>query len=248
MRVNRVGVLFLVATTFGTLDAEASEPGCFPACRSGFVCSPQGQCVSACNPACAADQRCTDHGQCLDRPGSRGAPLPATKEDRPAPTTSPENVEQEPARRFALTLGVGGQQVLGGTGKWGATPEASFQYTLNPGKMAELFLGFRTRINLEAILPQFGPEVGVRVGVATKTGFVKGGFFVSLRPEVAFGHITRSKFQGALSFGGSLGPYLDIGPMVVRVPFAVQGIYVIDSRSGDAAALVAITGEAGIRF
>jgi hypothetical protein len=46
--------------------AQAPGASCTPACKSGFVCAPSGQCVSACNPSCGAHQRCTDAGTCVD--------------------------------------------------------------------------------------------------------------------------------------------------------------------------------------
>jgi hypothetical protein len=66
-----VVALLLLARLVAEPVALADAPGarapdaCFPTCRSGFVCSPSLQCVSACNPACAADQECTADGQCV---------------------------------------------------------------------------------------------------------------------------------------------------------------------------------------
>jgi hypothetical protein len=86
--------------------------------------------------------------------------------------------------------------------------------------------------------------------VASSTGLVKGGFFASLRPELAFGKLTRNRFQSAVSFGGSLGPYLEVGPVVFRLPIALQGFYTIEPRKLDNAtgSLLTVSGEAGIRF
>jgi hypothetical protein len=44
----------------------AASDACVPACRSGFVCTPSGQCVSACNPVCGPHERCTDAGTCVE--------------------------------------------------------------------------------------------------------------------------------------------------------------------------------------
>gem|GEM_PF-3430275 len=242
-------------------SASAADTKCFPTCRSGFVCSPLGQCVSACNPACSAEQSCSEQGECIDRPSARSTPPapPASAGQDPKATTAPTNDGSKPAandgaheprRRFELTLGLGAQKAFATEMPWAPTPEAAFAYTVVPGKLFEVFLGLRARINLDAAIPGFGGEVGVRIGVESPTGLVKGGFFASVRPEVVFGHLTRNHFQSAVSFGGSLGPYVEVGPVVFRLPIALQGIYTIEPRNLDneTAALLTVSGEAGIRF
>jgi hypothetical protein len=79
---------------------------------------------------------------------------------------------------------------------------------------------------------------------------VRGGFFASFRLELAFGHITQPRSQSAVSFGGSIGPYVEIGPVVLRLPIAVQGLYIPEPArfNDETAALLTVTGEAGIRF
>lgn len=49
---------------------------CFPACRSGTVCSPAGTCVSACNPACGTGETCEGSGataRCVTATADSGA-------------------------------------------------------------------------------------------------------------------------------------------------------------------------------
>lgn len=255
--------LLSILTTIVTPRAWAGESRCFPTCRSGFICSPQGQCVSACNPACSSDQRCSDLGECIDRPSPSASPAKgdASRTDEPAPKSAPgkksddsaaslATSDQERPRPFELTLGIGGQKVLGSYGQadWGVTPEAAFLYMLNAGRAVELFLGFRARINTSAVATGLGPEFGVRGGFATSSGFVRGGFFASAGPEVVFGKLTEPKFQGAVALRGSLGPYIDVGPLVARIPIAIEGIYVIDSRAQHGLGLITVSGEVGIRF
>ncbi|MEM9071753.1 MAG: hypothetical protein AAGE52_24805 [Myxococcota bacterium] len=49
----------------------ASAQQCFPECRPGFVCSPEGQCVSICNPPCGEGQICTAEARCIDDPSAQ---------------------------------------------------------------------------------------------------------------------------------------------------------------------------------
>lgn len=42
--------------------------GCFPPCRSGYLCHPDKlECVSACNPPCAASEVCSEGAECVPR-------------------------------------------------------------------------------------------------------------------------------------------------------------------------------------
>jgi hypothetical protein len=53
------------AAAQGQPSPAPASAGCFPPCRSGYLCSPTQQCVSACNPVCPQGQECTDSGQCV---------------------------------------------------------------------------------------------------------------------------------------------------------------------------------------
>ena len=58
----------------GVGNAQPKESGCFPRCRSGYLCH-QGACVSACNPPCPSSDVCGLDGQCF-RPVT-GVAVPA---------------------------------------------------------------------------------------------------------------------------------------------------------------------------
>jgi len=63
---------------------------CFPACRSGTVCSPTGTCVSACNPACGTGETCDGSGataRCVTATPDSGTPGDA------GPTTDATTVD-----------------------------------------------------------------------------------------------------------------------------------------------------------
>lgn len=87
----------------------SAEAACFPACRSGFVCS-KGQCISRCNPLCATDETCTATGECVP---SRGLTVPSAGQPAPpvtaiAPTSSPASTSAVHVHDgFYLRLGIG---------------------------------------------------------------------------------------------------------------------------------------------
>lgn len=66
---------------------SSTELNCYPACRSGYVCS-LGECISRCNPPCGPGQLCLDTGECTPL---HTAPHPAVQQPvQPAqPTYSP---------------------------------------------------------------------------------------------------------------------------------------------------------------
>lgn len=57
------GALGLLAVL--SVGQSAAAQACVPKCRSGYVCSPEGQCVSACNPPCPTGEVCTPQGECV---------------------------------------------------------------------------------------------------------------------------------------------------------------------------------------
>ena len=96
-------------------EAAAPEipPPCFPACRDGFLCGPEAQCISACNPACGAGERCTGQGQCVI--DATVAPVTPPPPSYPAPADHAAPVPEEGAEthdgillRFTIGLGGGG--------------------------------------------------------------------------------------------------------------------------------------------
>lgn len=75
------------AQTGGGMPAMPPDT-CLPRCRSGYVCSPKGQCVSACNPPCGPNELCSATGECV----APGSPVPsppgAVTGSAPAPPPS----------------------------------------------------------------------------------------------------------------------------------------------------------------
>jgi hypothetical protein len=61
-----VSALLAALCIFHVAGSDAFGQTCFPECREGYVCNPQGECVSACNPPCESDQRCIE-GECYVR-------------------------------------------------------------------------------------------------------------------------------------------------------------------------------------
>lgn len=74
-------LLLTFACGVGIASAAHAQPqgtsqgttACYPECRMGFLCSPEGQCVSACNPGCGSNAQCVGPGQCA--PLSAHAPI-----------------------------------------------------------------------------------------------------------------------------------------------------------------------------
>ena len=67
-----LGSLLTVSAVHAQESAPAPVQGpapdtsqCTPPCRDGYLCSNQGQCVSACNPACGPGEHCTSLGECI---------------------------------------------------------------------------------------------------------------------------------------------------------------------------------------
>jgi hypothetical protein len=76
----------------------AGQAGCFPACRSGFLCHEQ-QCIYACNPVCAPGQQCSDAGECV---GTATMPPGANE------SASHRSARRHDGFMLRFSLGVGG--------------------------------------------------------------------------------------------------------------------------------------------
>ncbi len=125
----------------------------------------------------------------------------------------------------------------------------AFAYTLVTGRAFELFVGARARYDFDVSVGAAGGEFGIRGVVPSTDAFVRGGLFASVRPEIGFGNLTHATAEAGLAGGGSVGPFVDIGPVVLRVPFAVQGIYSLSTQgTRHSLADLMISGEAGVRF
>jgi len=117
-----------------TVAVEQGD-GCFPPCRSGYLCHPLKQeCVQLCNPPCASGETCTEEGECV----ATGPPM--TLADSPSAAEAGD-------LRFRLVLlgrfGLGGKlknkfddQFAGGrtTAEFG--PEATLGFDLRFEKPA----------------------------------------------------------------------------------------------------------------
>lgn len=95
------------------------EPGCFPACRFGYVCA-RGRCISKCNPPCPPDQVCVGGKYCELRPSE------------PAPYEPPPPPQKGFAERshFALAFHLGfagGTEVNGAESDLGTTLGFNFR-------------------------------------------------------------------------------------------------------------------------
>ena len=72
-RGARLAALAALAALAFAGTAEAQAGNCFPACRTGYACSPSNECVSICNPPCGEGQLCTAEASCIDDPSAAQA-------------------------------------------------------------------------------------------------------------------------------------------------------------------------------
>ncbi|MEM9071800.1 MAG: hypothetical protein AAGE52_25040 [Myxococcota bacterium] len=85
--------------------AAGASAQCYPECREGFVCSPEGQCVSICNPPCGAGEFCSADARC-EPDASQTAP-PQNYAPPPSNYAAPINgaVPEPAVENPALTAG-----------------------------------------------------------------------------------------------------------------------------------------------
>ena len=198
--------LVLVVIIVGSSRAEAEGAGaCFPACRSGFVCAPDGRCVSPCNPPCSGSEVCSA-GECR------------AKTEKTTASEAPSG-EPLPERHYELGLGLGYQRV--GSLDYFA-PALAFHYVLALGLEPHLLFGLRAGAALgSSTIGEIGLDLGYRHRLGAANAAVRGGFFITVRPELWPGAsgasgTSRNAFVG----GGSLGPFIDLDRVLITLPFA----------------------------
>lgn len=200
---------------------------CNPPCESGEICS-SGQCTAkkkASSAAASGDEKAEKAEKADKAEAKSGEPLP----DRP----------------IELGLGLGFQHV--GSLDYFA-PALSFHYVLALGLEPHLLFGARVGAALgTSTVGEFGLDLGYRHRLGAADAPVRGGFFVTLRPELWPGAsgssgTSRTAFVG----GGSVGGFVELDRVIIRVPLA-----------GGAGKILAHTGtfgyfsasvEAAIRF
>lgn len=87
--------------------AASPEAACFPACRTGYLCS-AGQCISACNPACGAGERCTATAECVTDLPPPPPPAYLGTSRPPPPPPRGGGVHTHDGFMLRATLGFGG--------------------------------------------------------------------------------------------------------------------------------------------
>lgn len=203
--------------------AQADSPACFPKCRSGYLCSPQGTCVSECNPPCGSGEVCKA-GECVAQPQAT-----------PAVTRNPELVlaaglgaqvasETAPVVLTSFSAAFGGDQAFLAGVQGGVAFFKSFIGTSTVGEVG-LNLGYRGTFTRS--------DLGV-------------GFLAVFQPQVWTGT------SPLLGLGGAIGPVFTYGHLVVEVPLSVEYVAVLGDvgyfRTGEAAAVFTPSIFAGVSF
>jgi hypothetical protein len=211
-------------------QSAASDPSCFPPCRSAYVCS-RSQCVSLCNPACPSGQKCTAAGQCVARALEPPSAVPASiswSVAAPAPAvsfltpTSPPIAQREAALTPEPTptpLGPTPEPILTPAASPNAAPKLS-----NPSAAGQVVADSSTEGPSKA--QEFSPAD------AERARFSGGRYVVELLASgaggslAAYGTIAAICGSGACDadVGRAIGGFLAaLGANVVTTPLIVAG-------------------------
>ena len=215
---------FLLVCAPGLLaaPARADAPACFPKCRSGYLCSPEGKCVSECNPPCAGSEVCRA-GECI------------AQSQAPTVAKDPELV---------LAVGVGAHV---GTQ---TAPVVLTSFSAAFGGQHALLVGVQGGVAFfdsfigTSTLGEVGLNLGYR-GMFT-TSDVGIGFLAVFQPQLWTGS------NPLFGLGGAIGPVLTYKRLVVEVPLSVEYVAVIGNEgyfsTGQAAAVFTPSIFAGVSF
>ena len=204
------------------------------------MCSAEATCVSLCNPGCAGSEICTAAGECVAK--TKSSP-DASSTDGQSGGSAPR--APLPERHFELGLGLGYQRVASFNY---FTPALAFRYVLALGLEPHLLFGVRGG-------PGIGPstfgEVGLDLGYRHRFGdadsTMRGGFFVTMRPELWPG-ASGSATTGRTAFvaGGSIGGFIEWDRVILSFPIAGGGGKVLAHSGGFG--YFSACAEAAVRF
>lgn len=184
--------------------AEADEGHCFPTCRSGYVCTPEGKCVSECNPPCDNGTMCKA-GACV---------TPTSSADAAAPVET-KKLEMV----WAGGLGVHVSTVT--------APVILTSFSMAYGGDHAFIAGIQGGVAFfstfvgGATIGEVGLNVGYR-GIFTK-GDVGVGMLAVVQPQVWVGG-----YDALFGLGGAVGGVLTYKRLVIEVPLSVTRVAVVD--------------------
>jgi hypothetical protein len=235
MSARLVRVSFLGVALLMPVSAHAAE-ACFPACRAGFLCSPEGKCVSECNPRCADGESCKA-GACITK-DERAKEVRAAKDE--------EETTRE--RRFAF---FGGPSVVFASYYFEPAALPAFQMAFDARipvgapKTGALVVGVRGNIgyvsDAKRVLGIVGLDLGYQLNLAE--GTISHGPLVFLQPKVWAGGGTK----GALDLGGALGWWVRWRALELQLPIGLSYVTDLGSSVKDFFAL-SISGLVGVAF
>jgi len=195
------------------LPAVAHAQACFPACRSGFVCAPEGKCVSECNPPCEGGSECRAQ-QCVAPPRT-GAQAPG----RGGATRTPEEItadadrlDEDLARKFVITGGFGALVAARTAGT------VSFAARYQVGEEHAFVIGPRAMIAFPGGGYDAFGVIGVDLGYRASFGHgsVRPGLLVLAQPQVYAGG-----GDALFHTGLAVGPIIRIGRAEIEVPLSI---------------------------
>ncbi|WP_394835163.1 hypothetical protein LVJ94_52560 [Pendulispora rubella] len=186
----------LVAIASSYASSASADSACFPACRSGYLCSAQGTCVSRCNPPCGQGERCLANGEC--EVASSSASL--------APSSS--SSDEEPTTKLSLH---GGALFQSSNSRSAAGFLTAFQVLIGTQHAAVLGARFGVLFYEGHTTPEVGLDLGYRARFGS--GDLRGGPMILAQPQLWFGDGAT-----AIHLGGAVGGFIEYKQLIVQIP------------------------------
>ncbi|WP_394845700.1 hypothetical protein LZC95_52810 [Pendulispora brunnea] len=185
-----------------TSSARADIP-CFPACRSGYLCSAQGTCVSRCNPPCGQGEKCLANGEC-----ELSSSLSSLPSSSPASPASSASTDEEPTTKLSLH---GGALFQSSNSRSAGGFLTAFQVLIGTQHAAVLGARFGVLFYEGHTTPEVGLDVGYRARFGS--GDLRGGPMILAQPQLWFGNGAT-----AIHLGGAVGGFIEYKQLIVSIP------------------------------
>lgn len=246
-------VVFAIGSFAAPALADGSSSSCFPACRSGFVCTPDGRCVSECNPPCGDGEMCDAH-ECRLRnhssSRSNGAPAEKRSSSRSAMSSGSESPDADDGSESGGTVdgpfGMHAGLLAFITKTTFAGLSLDFRYK-TPGNHA-FVVGGRAAVGFPEGTDFFtvGPDIGYR-GNFARSNDLQAGILVLAQPQIWAGGS-----DAVLYVGAAVGGFVQYGHFEVQLPvgagFGTLLSEPFKGRSRDLGAVATIGLQGGVVF
>ena len=219
--------------------SRALAADCFPSCRAGYLCAPDGRCVSECNPPCEGGTTCRAR-QCVatsSTPTASSSSVSAASRDEDRLAPKAESSDHRFSALAGPTMFVAKETVPGVAMAFRYKTPGDHAFVVGP----RLMMGMPEGSDFGVV----GVDAGYRGNFAK--GDLQAGIVVLSVPQIWIGGS-----HAMLHVGGAVGPFVHFHRFELQLPIGAGFATLLEEpfggRSRDLGAVVTANLLGGVTF